>query len=298
MIMPKPVWKARLQAVANAAAGRTKTGQFNRNRVGLRSGVNHEGERVHHAGRSSDMKLLAWNLNHRAARRRLPPWIGTAIHEHSPDILVLTEYVEGPDHDLFLANLRAIGLCKVSCTDQPGHENQLLIASRDAQRRHELLTPAIHRSVPSNILEVSLTSIGITVLGFRMPAFDGKDRALKRPTWNWLLGEAERLRVGSALIVGDFNTAPSNSEANCGDCLEKLVKSGWQHARPASGYSWRHPQSKTEKQIDHIFLSASLVPRKVEYSWRFERLTPEGRSGKVGSPDHAMLVCELDHHCR
>jgi exonuclease III len=240
------------------------------------------------------MKLLAWNLNHRAARRRLPSWIAGAIDEHSPDVLVLTEYVEGPDHDLFLTTLKANGLYNVSCTAQPGRENQLLIASRDAQRRHELLAPDIHPSVPSNVLEVCLVSLGITVLGFRMPAFDSKDHALKRRTWNWLLGEAERLRGGSGLIVGDFNTAPGDSEVKCGDCLDKLVQRGWQHVRPKSGYSWRHPRSKTGRQIDHIFLSASLAPRKVEYLWEFERLAPEGRSGKVGSPDHAMLVCEFE----
>jgi hypothetical protein len=55
---------------------------------------------------TGDMKLLAWNLNHRAARRRIPSWIATAINEQAPDVLVLTEYVEGPDHDSFLATLK------------------------------------------------------------------------------------------------------------------------------------------------------------------------------------------------
>ena len=73
-----------------------------------------------------------------------------------------------------------------------------------------------------------------------------------------------------------------------------VTQGGWQHVRPASGYSWRHPQFGTERQIDHIFLSASLVPRRVEYLWEFERLALEGTSRKVGRPDHAMLVCEFD----
>jgi exonuclease III len=224
----------------------------------------------------------------------MPSWIATAIDEQAPDILVLAEYVVGPDHDFFLATLQANGLCKFSFTTQPGGENQLLIASRNAQRRYELIIPNIHRSVPSNILEVSLTSDGVTVLGFRMPAFEAKDRALKRLTWNWLLREANRLRAGPAVIVGDFNTAPGDSEAYCGDCFEKFVLAGWQHVRPASGHSWRHPQSGTGRQIDHIFLSSSLVSRHVEYLWGFERLAPEGTFGKVGTPDHAMLVCEFD----
>jgi hypothetical protein len=143
-------------------------------------------------------------------------------------------------------------------------------------------------------VRLSLGDLGPTVLGFRMPAFEAKERVLKRPMWNWLLDEADRLRASSALIVGDFNTAPGDSETLCGDCLTQLVQGGWQHVRPASGYSWRHPQFRTERQIDHIFLSASLVPRRVEYSWDFERLAPKGTSRKVGRPDHAMLVCEFD----
>ena len=38
------------------------------------------------------MKLLAWNLNHQAARRQIPSWIAAAINEQAPDILVLTEF--------------------------------------------------------------------------------------------------------------------------------------------------------------------------------------------------------------
>jgi exonuclease III len=239
------------------------------------------------------MKLLAWNLNYRASRRRIPLGIATAINEQAPDVLVLTEYVEGPDHDFFLASLNAGGLCAFSCSEQSRRQNQLLIGSRSAQRQCELVIPDIYPSVPSNVLEISLANPEVRVHGFRMPAFEGKDRPLKRVTWNWLLGEADRLRTRSALIVGDFNTAPGDPESGCGDCLKKLIQGGWQHVRPESGCSWRHPPSRTERQIDHIFLSASLMPKRVEYLWGFERLAPTGASGKVGWPDHAMLVCEF-----
>jgi hypothetical protein len=77
------------------------------------------------------MKLLAWNLNHRAARRQIPSWIAAAINEQAPDILVLTEYVEGPDHDFFLTSLNANGLSEFSCSAQPGRENQVLISFED-----------------------------------------------------------------------------------------------------------------------------------------------------------------------
>ena len=131
---------------------------------------------------ASYMKLLAWNLNHRAARRQIPSWIAAAINEQAPDILVLTEYVEGPDHDFFLASLNANGLSEFSCSIQPGRENQVLIASRSTQRRYDLAAPDIHPSVPPNILGVSLGSPELAILGFRMPAFAAKERALKLRT--------------------------------------------------------------------------------------------------------------------
>lgn len=82
--------------------------------------------------------------------------------------------------------------------------------------------------------------------------------------------------------------------ARCGDNFPKLIRGGWQHAPPLTGCSLRHPHTGTERQIDHIFLSASLICKSVKYSWDFERLALNGTRGKVGHPDHAMLICEFD----
>ena len=96
--------------------------------------------------RTVHVKLLAWNLNHRAARQRIPSWIAAAIEEQDPDVLVLTEYVEGPDHDDFLASLNANGLSTSSCSAQPGRQNQMIIASRYSHCRCELLARPIRES--------------------------------------------------------------------------------------------------------------------------------------------------------
>ena len=242
------------------------------------------------------MKILAWNLNHRAARRRIPSWIAHAIGERAPDILVLTEYVEGADHLSFLAALEDQGLRDISCTARPGRENQVLIATRGPHRTCRLPLPEIHQSVPSNVLKVVLTTLGLAILGFRMPAFVGNARPLKRSVWNWLLQEADRLRASSAIIVGDFNTDPNDPPQSCGDCLENLAKRGWQHPCPTSGHSWRHPRTQAERQIDHIFLSKSLRPGRADYLWSFEQFVPIGKARTTGIPDHAMLVCDFDQN--
>jgi exonuclease III len=242
----------------------------------------------------SFVRLIAWNLNHRAARRRIPDWIASTIAAKCPDLVVLTEYVEGPDHGQFLAVLCSCGLSHASLTSQPGRQNQVLLVSREAHVRNALDIPDIHPSVPSNVLEVTLERSGVSVLGFRMPAFNGSDRALKRPTWDWLLREAESLRDLPALITGDFNTAIGDSLANCGDCLKSLIRQGWRLASPAVGDSWYHPRSGKGRRIDHLCLSRKLLAREVEYCWDFRNAAPEAVVNRVGSPDHAMLVAEID----
>lgn len=240
------------------------------------------------------MKLLAWNLNHRAARRRIPAWIAAAIANEAPHVLVLTEYVEGPDHDLFLSALRGMGLLHHKLSLSEGRHNQILIASQEKLRDGELAPPPLHPAVTSNALHVRCVESGIDILGFRIPAFKPKDRQLKRQTWNWLLGAAEVLAVRKSVIAGDLNTAKGDSKAYCGDCIENLCALGWTHALPTTGYSWRHQASRKERAIDHAFLSPALSFTSTEYSWGFQKLAGPIWTGSVGQPDHAMHVTEIE----
>ena len=120
------------------------------------------------------MRLLTWNLNHRAARRRIPDWIGAAITSQNPDVIVLTEYVEGDDHERFVSQLASQGLKSCDQSAKTPGQNQILIASRHGLRLGALNAPPLHESVPSNFLHVVLEDSGINVLGFRMPAFEAE----------------------------------------------------------------------------------------------------------------------------
>jgi hypothetical protein len=194
------------------------------------------------------MRILAWNLNHRARRRRIPEWVVPAIAAHCPHIVVLTEYVEGPGHERFLAGLASIGLNyhNISVTEQA--HNQVLIASREPLISGTITGPlSIHPSLPSNLLHVVLEHSGMDVLGFRMPAYIPRNNALKRETWRWLQGAAAQLQSCRAVIIGDLNTAPGDPESKCGDCLDALIDTGWRHA--CNGLqleTWRiWPRAKT-----------------------------------------------------
>lgn len=239
------------------------------------------------------MKLLAWNLNHRASRRNIADWIVSAIVAHSPDVVVLTEYVEGPDHERFLGAIADGGLQHALISQRVARQNQVLIVSNQTLSRGPLRAPAIHPSVPPNALEAILEPNGLHVVGFRLPVFEGADRPLKRQTWNWLLSELDRLRGWPAWVAGDFNTAPNDPASRCGDCFAALLQSGWQTGTPTADCSWRHAGSGAERQIDHLFLSPAMLLARSEYCWGFERLSPDAASKKVGVPHHAMLVAEI-----
>lgn len=239
------------------------------------------------------MRVLSWNVNHRAARRRIPAWIAGGIGAHNPDVVILTEYVVGPDHDRLLADLHALDLAHVSVSDRVSRQNQLLIATREPHRRGETVAPTDHPAIPPNALHVVLADSGLHVVGFRMPAFEGKERPLKRLTWEWLVRVAGDLLDKPAVIAGDFNTAVGDPVSTCGDCMDALTNEGWQLMHPPTGYSWQHSKSGTGRKIDHAFLSPALAPVRAEYNWNFHELSPDAASGKVGVPDHAMVIADF-----
>lgn len=240
------------------------------------------------------MRIVSWNLNHRAARRAIPPWVSESLASVHPDVAILTEYVPGPDHGRFCADLIASGLRFISTSDYVRGNNSVLIATSEPHSPGSIKAPAIYESVPPNALHVELTTSHVHVLGIRIPDFSKPEfRHLKRPTWEWLLGAAAELRQGHAVIAGDLNTALGDRAATCGDCLEQLAAS-WTHAIPPDGSSWFSSKGGTGRRIDHAFTSPSLHLACARYDWTFRERSPDAAKGSLGSPDHAMLIVDLD----
>jgi exonuclease III len=238
------------------------------------------------------MRIVSWNLNHRACRRSIPDWIVEEIATARPDVLVCTEYVEAAEHHSFVSALKNAGLASVSTTVVKPRQNQILMATRLPHRAGQIPPPTdIDGSVSSNALHVTVG--GIDVLGMRMPAYVREAERLKRLTWAWVHDAATRLINSPAIIVGDMNTQRGDSKRSCGDCIESLIASGWSPVIPATGYSWKHPRSGLERRIDFAFVSPSLTAKGATYSWDFVNRNAIGAM-KVGIPDHAMLSIEAE----
>ncbi|MES2842383.1 MAG: endonuclease/exonuclease/phosphatase family protein [Pseudomonadota bacterium] len=234
------------------------------------------------------MRLVTWNVNHRAKARKIPAWIVAAIEQREPDLLVLTEYVEGLEHQDFSSALADIGLAHVACSTRVSGHNQILIAARLPLLPGQVFAPALHDAVPPNFLHVTLPDIGVDCFGVRIPVGSGFDH-LKRSLWEWLLDTAASKVDARALLTGDLNTHPGDSHARCGDCLASLQELGWRSGSPVRGASFGGPEGS--RKIDHLYVTSSLTVSNSVYDW--EWTNAENGWDKVGLPDHAMIVADL-----
>ena len=79
---------------------------------------------------STPIHLAAWNVNHRGGQKTIPATVLHAIATLDVDVLVLTEFVDGPHHTAFRDALQDIGFNDIAVSVRAPHQNQVLIAAR------------------------------------------------------------------------------------------------------------------------------------------------------------------------
>jgi hypothetical protein len=211
----------------------------------------------------------------------------------TPDVVLLSEYVEGPDHCRFVTEMAGNGLPHHSFSTRVQGQNQTAIFSRIPQAAGVKLATELDPSIAPNFLHSRIGGAGY--ISFRMPAFKTVFRGLKRATWKLLDATLEALNSESTVIGGDFNSAiEDDDEFGCGDCLRALAHKGWIHARPESGFSWKHARSRRERAIVHVFASPGFRVVRSVYSWDFLERVPETKMGIAGHRDHALVVVDLE----
>jgi endonuclease/exonuclease/phosphatase family metal-dependent hydrolase len=237
------------------------------------------------------MRLVHWNINHRTREKRIPPALVDALAALEADLVVLTEYVHGPTRASFIDALSAAGLGHhVSSVLAPG-EYLVLIAARAPLERGDIVAPPIAASVPSNALHVRSATLGVDVLGMRLPDYSRKP-ALRRACWDWILETANAARNRPFVILGDLNTDPAYPRARCGDRLGMLVERGWQHALPAEGDSYWGPGGAA-RRLDHAFVTPHFAVTAARYVTTVDGHQLGGR-GPLALSDHAALLIDID----
>ena len=254
------------------------------------------------------MKILTWNLNHRAGNTKVLPEvmekIPGALASLDADIIVLTEYVPNPKyHNQFEKDLKHRGFVDVLMSDHYGPEkdvhNRILIASRIPLKKGNIKAPTnIVNGVPNNVFHVNVPKTGLGIIGLRMPLSNEPKsvqiRKIKHPWWEWVAKTARENINHPFILIGDFNCDLARMDDEDGKRLKDLSDEGWVHAIPMNSQyrSFYKNSESTGSTIDHAFLSPDLVLKKAEYI--LENNSYHFAKHEKAMSDHAVLRVEFD----
>lgn len=229
-------------------------------------------------------RLLTWNI--RAGGGARIAAIGAALAAQEADVLVLTEYRDGPAGPALRSELQRLGYRWMTGHMPPRGRNGVLIAARRRLREIGPLTPTVPE--PWRMLDVLVGRVRLT--GVYMP-----NLRAKVPYWEALI-QALAARSGeSAVALGDFNTCrafvdePGATDATA-HFMDEVQQIGfrdlWRERNPdGREFSWFSHRGNGFR-IDHAFFSPRLAGRAADVRYAHEVRT-------AGLSDHSMLVVDL-----
>ena len=230
----------------------------------------------------AELFVATWNLNHRAGSGRFHPEAANVAISLGADLLVFTEYFPREYENQFRSALSNAGWTEQLISEQSSEvANRVLIASKLPLKPMPLDLPMFDQQFPSNILGVRLPSLGLSILGVRVPAYSSKTKTghLLFPAWDWLETTAASLRNGPAVIIGDLNIQTSSGASRAGNHLRRILANGWHRAEPGEPTFFGHNGKTSE--IDHI-----LATDHCTFS--------DARVYKQTLSDHAALMCRIE----
>lgn len=235
------------------------------------------------------MRILAWNINHRTRKKAVPARIPASILSLNPDVVVMTEYVEGPDHVAFCAALAAGGLSVRFNSLGQGRHNQVLIASRSVANLGTCAPPGTLGHAASNCLRVHLVSPLLDLIGVRVPMY--KSTTEIRSYWDWFGAAIEPLLASASVIIGDLNADPRRARGPASECLRRLVATGWQLPDPVGPWSYISTTGLTSR-LDHALVSPDLTVTRAEYIVSANGFDFAG-PGRGCLSDHTPLILDI-----
>lgn len=230
------------------------------------------------------MRYVAWNI--RAGGGVRIPAIGAALAPLDADLLILTEYRDGPSTLPLHAELERLGYRHITRQLPPRGRNGVLIAAR---RRFADIGP-VSASVaePWRMIEARIGHK--TIYGVYMP-----NLRVKIPYWQELIRTLSQRRDEAVLAVGDFNTCrPYLDEAGATDVTSHFMdevqtvgfRDLWRDRNPdGREFSW-YSHRGNGFRVDHAFASRRMETRIQDVRYDHGPRT-------AGVSDHSMLVLDL-----
>jgi endonuclease/exonuclease/phosphatase family metal-dependent hydrolase len=248
------------------------------------------------------MRLITWNLNHRAGYQPFRLEAAEVASALGADAIIFTEYHPWKTkdgrrfsqelHARFRDRLMDLGFGHTALS--PGTEeraNRVLIVARLPFDEDALGRPTFDRQFPANIIAVRFPDTGLRVLGLRVPAYETKDRERLAACWAWLEYAARQLRGSPAVILGDLNVTPTESATTASRHFRRMLDSGWVRARPTGGFSY-YGQQNRRSEIDHVLGSPGCAVSDAVYVVRTGVFELAGSAAALS--DHAALAATIE----
>ena len=239
--------------------------------------------------------IAAWNLHHATDERKIPDEVTTVIESLKPDVLVLTEYVDGASRLGFKDALRSrLGFNqKIGISETVVGQNHVLIASKASQVAPpvRLPCPTFTKAAETNFLHRYLPDIGLDVVGFRVP--DYKPAAQRASYWEQLEVCILAARDRNAVFIGDFNWQPSEKRTASALAIKRIKQAGFQVVTPDEPWSFINAKGTGTSKIDHAVLTPSLSCRAARYIYKEGDVVLAGPSRDKPVSDHALLWLDV-----
>lgn len=238
------------------------------------------------------MRVATWNLDNRAGTRRFRPDSADAAMSLDADVLVFNEFFPRGHEADFRSRLTNAGWNHQRLSPDTGEvANRVLVVSKVPLEPLAIELPSFDGQFPANLLCTFLPSLGISLIGVRVPAYTREYVPMILRSWEWLEATAAKLRNTPSVILGDFNVSTTSSEsAGARKSFLRILGAGWHRAAPVGEASYfGHRGARTE--IDHIIGTSQCVFSDAAYVQETGGFALAGLPNAIS--DHAALVCRV-----
>lgn len=239
------------------------------------------------------MRVATWNLNNRAGTRRFRPEAAGAAMSLNADVLVFTEFFPRGHEELFRRTLADAGWSHQRLSPDTGEvANRVLVVSKVPLEPLPIELPTFDGQFPANLLCTFLPSLGISLIGVRVPAYVGKAASMTLRSWEWLEATTAKLRNTPSVLLGDLNVSTTSSgSAAARKHFLRILGAGWHRAAPVGEASYFGPRG-VRTGIDHIIGTSPCVFSDAAYVQESGGFALAGLPNAIS--DHAALVCRVD----
>ncbi len=239
----------------------------------------------------AQLQVAVWNLNHRVGMTAFQPQAPAAAMALDTDVLVFNEFYPGKHESFFLGQLADAGWHHQQLSADTGEKaNRVLVASRVPIEPMALTLPSFDRQFPANIAAVLVPSIGVKLIGLRVPMYQKATAGLLPRAWDWLENTAHALVNQPVVMVGDLNTSIHATGSRLRPQFQRILASGWRRAEPADGPSYFGTNGATS-EIDHVLHTQHIGVTGARFVRTVGGYSLAGRSGAMS--DHAALCFSI-----